>query len=183
MPSVSLTGFVPRELFGIDEIRMELLNALRAEGRAIRRDLKETVSTWSRKPGFQIKISLTRMAGFVKVWTVHEIYHWVNDGTPAHWIDPIYPLPPKRGLTIPTGGGGQPKTRPGRLKPGRGRRPKGPIVVRARTRGYRHPGTEARNFTGMIVEKIEKTNRFQNRLDTAITRGYAKSDKRTKIIK
>lgn len=182
MPSIVVTGFVPKELINVDAIRMELLNALRAEGREIRRELKKTTATWTHKVTFEMKVSLRRVAaeGWVKVWTTDEIFGYVNDGTRPHMMGPIRPVN-KKALRIPTGGT-KPKTRPRRLASYKGGA-RGPFVLRKSTKQFMHPGTEKRDFTGVITRRIEKTRRFQKRLDDAIGRGLAKSDKGTKVIK
>lgn len=197
--SIKVTGFIPKELLNEDAVRMELLNALRAEGRAIRKDLEATVKTWNTKPKFEIKVSLSRSAGgYVIVGTDDEIYGYVNDGTKPHPMGPIVPQTRRRwaagtaggvggqyrkaakALTIPTGGT-TPKTTPGKLTSRKGRR-KGPVILRKSTKRFIHPGSVARDFTGSIIKKIEKTNRFQNRIDDAIVAAQAKTNTSTQNI-
>lgn len=175
--NVKVTGYIPKELINIDSVRLELLNALRAEGREIRRDFQKTTKTWDHKVKFEMKVSLKRgiqSDGSVTVWTDDEIYGYVNDGTPPHLMGPIVPVRASV-LKIPTGGT-RPKTRPGKLASYKGGA-KGPFVFAKRTKVFTHPGTEARYFTVAIRNRIERTRRFQKRLDEAVTRGLAKADK------
>lgn len=176
MATVKVTGFIPKEVIDIDAVRLELLNALRAEGREIERELKKTTATWDHKVTFEMEVSLRRVAveGYVRVWTDDEIYSYVNDGTPPHLMGPIHPVN-KRALRIPTGGT-RPKTRPGRIASYRGGA-RGPFILRKSTKQFTHPGSEARDFTGTIVKRIERTRRFEKRLDEAVSRGLAKADK------
>lgn len=182
MSSIVVTGFVPKELINVDAIRLELLNALRAEGRQIRRELKKTTATWSHKVTFEMKVSLRRTSGegYVKVWTTDEIFGYVNDGTRPHMMGPIRPVK-KKALRIPTGGT-RPKTRPGKLASYKGGA-RGPYVFAKSTKRFMHPGGKARDFTGTIKKRMEKTRRFQKRLDDAVSRGLAKSGKGVREIK
>lgn len=182
MPEIVVTGFVPKELINIDAVRLELLNAIRAEGREIKKELNKTTSTWNHKVTFEMKVSLRRVEaeGYVKVWTTDEIYGYVNDGTRPHMMGPILPVN-KKVLKIPTGGV-RPKTRPGRLASYKGGA-RGPYAFAKSTKRYMHPGGEARDFTGIVARRIEKTRRFEKRLDDAIGRGLAKSNKGMKEIK
>lgn len=175
MPKVIVSGYVPAELVGIDEIRMELLNALRKEGNEIKKDLSRPTRYWKLKPGWQQKVSLLRSGtGYVEVWTTQEKYRYVNDGTPPHMMGPILPVKGKF-LVIP--GGRISKTRPGTLTGRRGRT-LGPYRRIGKTKRFRHPGITARLFNVMVVLKMERTGRFQKRIDTAIMRGLAKTTKR-----
>lgn len=173
---IKITGFVPKELINIDAVRLELLNALRAEGREIRRELRKTVTTWDHKVNFEMDVSLKRVtgSGYVKVWTDDEIYNYVDGGTSPHTMGPILPVR-KKALRIPTGGT-RPKTRPGKLASYKGGA-RGPHVIRRSTKRYMHPGGKARDFTGTIKKRMERTGRFQRRLDEAMAKGIAKADK------
>lgn len=88
--TISITPIVPKEVFNIDAVRLELLNALRAQGREIQREYKATTKTWKHKPKFEMKISLKRMApeASVIVWTDDRIYGYVDRGTQPHPIVP-----------------------------------------------------------------------------------------------
>ena len=186
MPSIKVTGYVPKQLFKVDEIRLELLNALRSEGRQIKKDFQKSTRTWKHKPVFETKVSLRRTTatGFVEVKTDDEIYGYVNHGTGIWSGRGKYPIRPKvrrrgpRGrfrraagsLAFPSKFG--PKTRPGKINAGSGSRG-GPMVF---TKQVMHPGIRPRKFDQAIVNRINKTRRFQNRIDKAIARGLAKSD-------
>ena len=47
MPEITVEAIVPDRLLNIDSVRLELLNALRSQGREIKRDYAKTVATWS----------------------------------------------------------------------------------------------------------------------------------------
>lgn len=174
MPTIKITGFIPKELINIDAVRLQLLNALRAEGREIRRDFWKTTRTWKHKPKFEMKVSLKRAVseGSVEVFTDSEIYRWVNDGTKPHPMGPIRPRRPGGSLRIPTGGT-RVKTTPGRLGSRRGGS-KGPYVFAKSTKRFLHPGTRPRLFNVAITRRMERTKRFQKRIDAAIGKGLAK---------
>jgi hypothetical protein len=190
--SIKVTGYVPKQLFDLDAIRMELLNALRSEGRHIKRDFQKSTRTWKHKPRFDMKVSLRRAqaTGFVEVKTDDEIYGYVNHGTGIWSGRGKYPIRPKvrrrgpRGrfrraagsLAFPSKFG--PKTRPGKIGSSAGSRG-GPMVF---TKQVMHPGIRPRKFDQAIVNRINKTGRFQRRIDQAIVRGLAKSDKGTRTI-
>lgn len=52
MPVVYEIQAIPAKHIKVDQIRLELLNELRKQGREIRKDLKQVVSTWQNKPDF-----------------------------------------------------------------------------------------------------------------------------------
>jgi len=178
MPSIKVTGFMPKELINIDAVRLQLLNALRAEGREIRRDFWKTTRTWKHKPKFEMKVSLKRVAaeGSIEVFTTDEIYGYVSGGTRRHIIKPKVRRRGPRGRfakaakTLAFPSSSTPKTRPGVVGSGRGGS-SGPTVFR---RQVMHPGIKARKFDEAIKAKIEKTRRFQKRIDAAIAKGLAK---------
>jgi len=192
MPSIKVTGYVPKQLFKIDEIRLELLNALRAEGRQIKRDFQKSTRTWKNKPKFEMKVSLRRAVGegSVTVWTDNEIYGYVNHGTGIWSGRGKYPIRPKVRRRGPRGrfrrGAGSlafpskfgPKTRPGHINAGSGSSG-GPMVL---TKLVMHPGIRPRKFDQAIANRINKTGRFQRRIDRAIVRGLVKSDTGSKVI-
>jgi hypothetical protein len=115
--------------------------------KGILKDFSDTTGTWKHEVGFKHGHSLTSTQGRAYTSTADEIYHYVNDGTPAHRI-------PKAGnarLAFRWGGKGsyKPKTQPGRFgsKPGG---PTGPVVHKA---WVWHPGTSARKFDELIAKR------------------------------
>jgi hypothetical protein len=181
MASLKVTGYIPNEIINVNAVRMELLNALRAEGREIRQDLQKTTKTWKHRVKFEMKVSLRRTSGsgYVEVWTDDEIYGYVNNGTPPHLMGPILPVR-KKVLKIPTGGT-RPKTRPGVMRSYKGGS-KGPYIFAKKTKMFTHPGSEPRDFTVTIRNKIYKSGRFQKRIDEAVSRGIARADKAKKKV-
>lgn len=178
MPAIKVTGFVPKGVIDIDEVRLELLNALRKEGRLVRRELQKATRTWNHKVTFDMKVSLAKGDRYVQVSTDDQIFAWVNDGTRSHMMGPILPVN-KKALKIPSGS--ILKTTPHKLSSRKGRQV-GPYFIRKRTRRFLHPGTEGRFFTQVVVDRIERTNRFQKGLDVAVQKGIAKSIKKGKVV-
>jgi hypothetical protein len=151
-----------------DVIRLELLNALRSEGRAAVREFKKTVATWNEeKPDFDFLIGLSGSSGGatvvigatgdekgVKKWT------WLNEGTRIRWA-----LMSKDWRS---------KTTPYVLESGPGM---GRVVIRGRMAMLkRHippqPGIEPREWTRIIAERRKEP--FRRLVIDAINRGRAK---------
>lgn len=78
----------------VSEVRLQLLNAMRKEGRLWRRELKKTVQYWKgEKPDFEFVIGLTKtdatlLAGPSGSKHGAQKWVWVNDGTKPHVIRP-----------------------------------------------------------------------------------------------
>lgn len=152
----------------VDAIRLELLNALRSEGTAVKRELGKAVETWDHKPRFEVLRSLTGEAASILVGPVGDeetvqIYRWVTEGTRPHLILPRN----KPRLTFKPGS--TPKTRPGIVGSG----PGAPGVGWRSAAAVHHPGTKAREF-----EKIVQKNRqgpFKRAMEAAIMRGARKA--------
>ncbi len=79
---------VKPQLLQVDKIRMQMLNALRAEGREHQKALKETVKSWEGdRPKFESSIHLSRKEGASVDTqpTGSEVgvnkWHWLDGGT------------------------------------------------------------------------------------------------------
>ena len=143
--------------------RLELLNAMRAVGKEIKKDFEATTQTWEEenKPEFGMIISLSGGGPslVVDVEGNGEIYGYVNNGTRPH--------------LIPGGG-------PGVLKISEGYRAKTmPGVIGSRAGGggnrfiirktqVKHPGTEPRHFDKTIAKKWQKP--FKKAMEEALKR-------------
>ena len=161
--------------FKIDEVRQEMLNALRKEGTAQRKRFDGTTATWKgRKPKFKTKVGLTRTSGEASVETVPggdakgvQKWGWLNEGTKAHWV-------PKGGVaTMAFSPGYKAKTRRGKLSSGAGG-PRGNRIVR---RGrWRVSGIEARDWDETLAKERRKP--FKKATNDAIARGTKKAGMR-----
>lgn len=160
----------------IDPVRMEILNALRKEGRAQVRELDKTVATWRNKPKFAFRISLRRRTQLASVRTeptgdadAVQIWTWLNEGTEPHDIVPkqpgVYPLR----FVWDGPGSYQAKTEPRVIGSGSGGAT-GDVVFFHKVR---HPGTEAREWTTVITQRRRK--RYTRRMIRAVQRGLKRA--------
>lgn len=153
----------------IEEVRMKMLNALRAEGRDIERDYKATTATWNRKVEFETKIALGRTdpSPQVTVFTDDEIYSYVNYGTSEH------PIVAKNTPRLVFQEGYVNKTEP-RIIGSRAGGEFGAVVTPV---AVHHPGFAARQFDYTIKEKHEQP--FHDRIEQAIAEGVAQAESKT----
>jgi len=147
----------------VDVLRLELLNAIRKVGRATRREFEATTKNWKHQVKFEMLISL-KDGPTALVETGDEIYGYVDQGTRPHTIRPKKP-----GGVLAFPSVSVPKTRPGSLKSGRGKRG-GPTVF---TREVRHPGGKARGFSKQIKKKM--LPRFKREMERAMVKAAKKS--------
>jgi hypothetical protein len=141
----------PKKL-NIDQIRLNLLNALRAEGRAIAKEFDKTTATWKgEKPKFEMLISLTSKDATVIVgaggsklgankWT------WIDEGTKPHKIKA------KSEPTLWYRKGFTPKTRVNTLSSFAG----ASFGSYGRPKEISHPGIRPRNFSRVVVKRRKK---------------------------
>lgn len=154
----------------VDAIRLEILNALRAEGRDQKKELKKTVTGWrGEKPDFESLIGLERPPGGASVLTgptgstkAVNKWVWTDQGTKPHIIR-ARRVPRLRFQT-----GYVPSTTPGKFTSRRSRR-FGPVV---RPRAVRHPGTKARNWTTILQKRRRRP--FTKRMIRAMQKGSKK---------
>lgn len=150
-------------------MRLELLNAMRKAGRDLIKDFEATTENWDHDVEFDFTISLKPPGPTVRITTDDDIWWYVNNGTRPHDIWAGYYTGKSRHKTLAFPSAFTPKTRPGSLKSGRGSSG-GPTVF---TPYVRHPGTDARNFTGQIAKKRRRW--FQRRMEDAMRRARDKS--------
>jgi hypothetical protein len=138
----------------VKEVRLKLLNALRAEGRIVKREFEKTTATWKgAKPTFEIAIGLTGKDAIVLVGPAGDQegaqkWVWLNDGTEPH---------PIRAKNVPNlifrdGRGFKPKTKVKTFSSGPGAN----VGKWVKKPAVQHPGIEARDWTGEIAKKRRK---------------------------
>lgn len=145
------------------EMRLELLNGLRAVARKVTKDYEATVATWNEKPQFETVVSLKGGEAAFLVDTNSKIYEYVDQGTKPHIIRP------KRAKRLVFAAGGSPKTTP-RVIGSTGGSRGGTTVY---SLGVKHPGTKAREFSKIISDKWQK--QFRNEMIDSMRRAAAKS--------
>lgn len=145
------------------EMRLELLNGLRAAAKAVEKDYKLTTASWKHQPTFETVIALGRTKAEFLVGTDDEIYRYVDEGTKPHMI---YPKKAKR---LHFFAGGSPKTQPGVIGSTSG----SPGNREVFSPGVAHPGAKARKFSNIINKKHEKL--FKERMHEAMRRAREKS--------
>lgn len=115
--------------------------ALDTEADLVLLDFEKTVATWEGEPGFSIESNgeFERVVG-----TDDENYQRVDEGTRPHVIV-------ARGKALAFAPGGSAKTRPRVIGSSGGSKGSGVVF----TKRVNHPGTEGRDFSGVIAEKAE----------------------------
>lgn len=146
-------GLKPKAL-KVKDVRLRLLNTLRAEGRLVKREFEKTTKTWKgAKPTFEIAIGLTGQDAIVLVGPGGnqegaQKWVWLNDGTPPH---------PIRAKNVPNlifrdGRGFKAKTKVKTFTSGPGAN----VGKWIKKPAVKHPGIEARDWTGEIVKNRRK---------------------------
>lgn len=152
-----------------DGVRLELLNALRKEGTATKREMEKTVTTWTNPPNFETSnISLEGGNARVEVspsGDAEAVQHWiwVDEGTRAHIIRPRGPWR----LRFQSGYRAKTKIRQIASYVGGAT---GPVVY---AKQVKHPGTRARKFRSEIARK--RKHDFERAMRDAAERGANKT--------
>ena len=145
-----------------DAVRLELLNALRAEGRQTAKEYEKTTASWKgKKPRFSSQISLTRSEAAVLTGPTGDaqaVEKWrrLDEGVKALRF---------------RGGPYQAKTQP-RVIGSRGGGPSGAYVFRKWARHLPH-GIEAREWSVVIQKR--RRRRFTRRMVGAMNRGLKRA--------
>lgn len=159
-------GLKPKKL-KIKQVRLNILNVLRAEGKIVKKELEKTTATWEGdKPTFEIAIGLTGQDAIVLIGPGGnqkgaQKWVWLDQGTKPHQIKAKNPRIIKRdGKTI---------IMPPMLtfRDGRGFRSKTKVKTFASRKGantgswvnkkeVKHPGNEAREWSITIVKQRKK---------------------------
>jgi hypothetical protein len=146
-------GLKPKRL-KIKEVRLNILNALREEGKIVKAELDKTTATWKgAKPTFEIAIGLTGRDAIVLIGPAGnkegaQKWVWLDEGTKPH------PIVAKNApnLIFRDGRGFTPKTKVKTFSSGPGANT-GPWVKKKQVT---HPGIEARQWSTEIVKRRKK---------------------------
>lgn len=150
----------------VDAIRLELLSACHAEGRAQVNELKKTVGSWQNKPTFAHAISLA--GGNISVLTGPEggkpadIWNWIDKGTKRRVITA------KRAPYLKFRRNYSAATSPGCF----GSYPSGSYGDWVSKKSVIHPGIKARLWSETLQEKRQKI--FAQAVIKAVQRGAQK---------
>lgn len=146
----------------IDQVRLELLNALRKEGKEVKALYEQTTSTWKGdKPKFESLIGLTRNDATVVTGPTGSDkavnkFRWLDEGTSKRWAV--------------MSSNWSSKTKPGSLKSSSG---SGRVVVVGKRRMKQpRPGIKARKWTEQIHKQRRK--KFTQRMIKAKNKGMRK---------
>jgi len=144
-------GIKPKKLV-VDQVRQNILNALREEGRIIAKEFDKTTRTWKgAKPKFEILIGLTSKDATVVVGPTGSDkailkWVWIDEGTRPHKIKA------KNVPLLKFRSGFSPKTFPNRIASF----PGGSFGSFVSKKEVNHPGTEPRNLTKTVVKRRRK---------------------------
>jgi hypothetical protein len=161
---------IPPDKLRTGTVRLEILNALRKEGRLQVRMLEQTTQHWrGAKPSFEFLIGLTGteaalMVGASGSGKGAQKWQWLDEGTRPHIITP------RRAPYLRFQTGGSAGSSPGTLSTRPATPPSGPFV---RTQFVRHPGNAARQWS--IVLMKERQNPFYEALNDAVKAGLKKA--------
>lgn len=151
--------FLKPQKMKIDQVRRELLRELELEGRDVEKLYSETTRTWKGdKPKFESITDVSQedasvLTGPTGSDLAVNKFVWLDEGTRIRWAV--------------MSGNWRSKTRPGRLKSGRGR---GRVLVAGRRNMRKpRPGIKARGWTEMIQKRRKKP--FTRRMIKAKNRG------------
>ncbi len=135
-------------------MRRTIRDEQRKEADRVKKDFLSTVSTWKKKPEFEIRD--TRF-GF-DVFTDNDIFGYVDKGTRPHVIEP------KKATVLAFSTGGSPKTRPGKFRAVSGKAGTNPVFAKR----VQHPGTKPRKLTKKVRERSKK--RYARNIQKAIAK-------------
>ena len=143
--SVRFEAIIPRKLNFAGEFLDALIEQeLDAAQAGVKKDFERTVRTWKNKPDFKTE----KQPGRRWVKTNHQVYYWLNTGTPPHIIRA------KNGKSLVFYRTGfKPKSRPEALVSLPGQRAS---EDKAHVKMVHHPGTKARNWSIVIQKKWQK---------------------------
>jgi hypothetical protein len=155
----------------VDQIRLELLNAMRKEGRLQKKRLAETARHWTgAKPTFEFLIGLTGTETALFVGPSGDTkgaqkWVWIDEGTPPHIIRP------RNARILAFRVGGRSGSSPNTLAVSAGRR--GSKWAHAKV--VHHPGIRARNWAITLMK--ERMNPYYASINAAVKRGYEKASR------
>jgi len=147
----------------VKDVRLRILNELRKEGRAVKRELEKTTATWEgTKPTFTFAIGLTTGDAIVLVGPAGnpkgaQKWVWLDEGTKPHTIK----AKNAPNLTFRHGSGFKAKTKVKTFSSGPGANT-GPWI---RKKEVKHPGIEPREWSEEVAKLRQK--QFARRLSKA----------------
>lgn len=156
--------------FNKDAVRVELLAAARKSADKLKKPFEKTFATWSgEKPELVPDYGVNMSDGVFLNMTMagglgRDKWIWLNFGTPPHAIQPKTP-----GGVLAFQSGYQSKTTPGVIGSGPGGA-SGPTVF---SRGVMHPGTQARNWSPLIMKDFKPV--FRADMKDALATGLRKA--------
>ena len=150
--------------FDFKAFEKELRNAQKEWMLKVLKEYRGTTKYWKHKVAFFGRGSERGVTTKIEVGYDDEIYGYVDEGTRAHIIRPKRP-----GGVLAFPSKSTPKTKPGRLRSGYGR--KGKTIVFAKK--VRHPGIKPRGFSPQIKKKMEPI--LETDMQNAMGRGAKKS--------
>lgn len=162
--------------FNVGALEKELRKAQREWMADVVKEYRKTTKYWKHKVAFTGRLSERGMVTKIEVGTDDKIYGYVDEGTGQaaghggkYKIEPGYYTGKsnKKALAFPSVS--TPKTKPGRLRSGYGR--KGKTIVLARK--VMHPGIKPRGFSPQIKKKMEPV--LETDMQNAMGRGAKKS--------
>ena len=161
------------KMWTLKYVRLELMNTLRKEARAGRKEYQQTTRTWAHKPVFKISgLSLRGQVARITVSTTDRIYGYVDRGTRRHVIEPRSPVSISgRPSSLRFRPGYRRKTRPRHIGSSAGGRFGAYVYPVSVT----HPGIKARGFTPLIRRRAQR--RLNASAPKAVQRGIEKGIK------
>lgn len=157
--------------FNVGALERELKKAQKEWMLKVLKEYRKTTKYWKHKVAFWGRGTERGFVTTIEIGTDDEIYGYVDEGTgQAAGRGGKYPITPKKpGGVLAFPSKSTPKTKPGRLRSGYGRR--GKTIVFAKK--VMHPGIKPRDFSGQIKKKMEPV--LERDMQTAMGRGAKKS--------
>ena len=143
-------------LLNVQAMRLTMLNDMRKVGTKIKKDYESTVSSWSEKPVFEMIISLAG-GPQVEVFTLNEIYGYVDKGTKPHLIWAGFYTGKSEHKVLAFASKSTPKTTPGVIGSSAG----SIGSVDKHTPYVKHPGGKPRDFSKEIQKKWQPKFRME----------------------
>lgn len=149
--------------FNLKALEAQIRQAQRDWMAEVSQEFLKTTKNWEHKVVFVGRMAERGVTTTIEVSTEDDIYRYVDEGTRPHRIR----AKGAKVLAFPSSF--IPKTRPGSLISGKGKRGE----VDTFRKEVQHPGTEARDFSGQIKKKMEPL--FEKAMQKALNSGAAKS--------
>lgn len=140
------------DLFNLAAVQRAITGTLVQTAQEAQQDMQKTTATWQHKVTFAI----TPIPDGFEVNTDDPIWQMVDQGTKPHIITP------RRGKVLVFGPGSRAKTTPRVIGSSAGSKGGAPVVAHV----VHHPGTEARDFSGVLQEKYD--NELPRRIGVAL---------------